>query len=247
MTPKPTPAPVNLVSEQRNCCDCGAEFTVEFEDDQFSRTIASWKKRCKPCWGKHDLQLQAEAERADEQKREDEWRSVCPALYCDTDIHHPDLSKTFIKAATGWSPNSSRGLGFIGGTGLGKTRCLFVALRRAFDAGFYIRYITHNAFSKLVLLAFAGEGEARKEAMLSLANLGKVGVLLMDDLGKAPATERADAELEEIIETRSANKLPFLWSSNAGGEWLEKRLGADRGAPLVRRLAEFTDIISLHK
>ena len=68
-------------------------------------------------------------------------------------------------------------------------------------------------------------------------------VLLFDDLGKAPSTEGVDAELFELVEVRTSNALPILWSANGGGRWLIDRLGADRGPALIRRLAEFTEVL----
>jgi hypothetical protein len=64
----------------------------------------------------------------------------------------------------------------------------------------------------------------------------------MDDLGKPPATDRADAELEELVEVRTSQLLPILWSANGSSAWLIKRMGPDRGEPLVRRLSEFSEI-----
>jgi hypothetical protein len=37
---------------------------------------------------------------------------------------------------------------------------------------------------------------------------------------------------------------PILWSANGTSAWLIKRMGSDRGEPLVRRLSEFCDIIA---
>ena len=112
-------------------------------------------------------------------------------------------------------------------------------MRRACDSGKSVRYITHNAFSVLVQKAFAGEHPDRREAWSTLDGLKYCHVLFFDDLGKPPSSERADAELLELVEVRTSHLRPILWSADGSSAWLTARLGADRGEALVRRLTEF--------
>lgn len=232
------------MTQTKQCQRCKRAFEVNLPDDQFSNVVVLMRKFCEPCG---EIEAQEATERFGRelmQKRENEWLSICPPLYANTDITHEGLNAAFRDAALAWLPSASKGIGFMGKSGGGKTRMLFFALRKAFDAQMSVRFISHNAFSKLVIDAFVnGQGESREEARRSLDNLAKVKVLLIDDLGKAPSTERCDAEIEELIETRGARMLPTLWSANGYGEWLIKRFGADRGEPLVRRLAEFSTVI----
>lgn len=199
---------------------------------------------CTSCSAAH-LEDSLAREREAEQKRVNErWYAICPPLYRETDITHSGIQASFRDAALAWEPSSTLGLGFIGGSGGGKTRMLMVALRKAFDAGLSTRFLSHNGFSKLVIDAFSNSaGQGRSEAKDALSWLARVRVLFLDDLGKAPSTERCDAELEELIELRGANFLPTLWSANGTSEWLIRRFGPDRGEPLVRRLGEFSTVI----
>lgn len=228
------------------CRECGTEFAYEDpeaseSDSMFMKAIRSFQRTlCDPC---ADKEL-AEKERAHEaylnQQQIERWNAICPPMYRGTDVSHPGLLADFRDAALGWKLQS-RGLGFMGNSGGGKTRLMFMALRKAFNLGAACQFLTHNQFSKLVIDAFSGEmkGEQRKR----LDFLGKVQVLFIDDLGKAPSTERTDAELEELIEIRGSNLLPTLWTANGHGEWLIKRFGPDRGDALVRRLAEFSTVV----
>lgn len=226
----------------KTCARCQIGFTVEKEND-FDYG-AMMKRYCDPCIPLVDAEIAEREEKDRLAKLEQKWASICPPIYRNTDITHQDLNPSFREAASKWEPFSERGLGFMGASGAGKTRLLFFALRKAFDADIGVRYISHNAFSKLVIEAFSsGSSVSKEEALRSLSALGKTRVLLLDDLGKAPSTERCDAELEELIEIRGSNLLPTLWSCNGYGEWLVKRFGADRGEPLVRRLAEFSTVV----
>lgn len=229
---------------QKVCQRCQETFTVE-KQNEFDYG-AMMKRYCDPCVPFVDAEIKEREEKERIAQLEQRWNAICPPIYRDTEITHPGLNPDFREAASKWEPFESKGLGFMGASGAGKTRLLFFALRRAFDADLGTRFITHNGFSKLVIEAFSsGNSVSKEEAQRSLSGLGKTRVLLLDDLGKAPSTERCDAELEELIEIRGSNLLPTLWSCNGYGEWLVKRFGADRGEPLVRRLAEFSTVVKV--
>lgn len=233
----PTPEPLPVTAK----CACGASFSY-VPVTLFGRSVFE-RKLCDKCQTQNDETL-AETEKIKlAGATEEKWQEICPPLYRDTD---PALiSCVAARAANDWNPKGESGMGFTGETGKGKTRALFLALRKAFELGRGCYAISHNKFSKTVQEAFSGEGVERGDARAILRKCQNVGVLLMDDLGKPPPTERADAELEEMIEHRAAHKLPILWSANGSSVWLEKRLGPDRGPALVRRLSQFSKPVSI--
>lgn len=188
----------------------------------------------------HDRKLEKEEAQKKTDAREAKWFEICPPLYRDTDP--TKISKKAVEAVNDWDSDFASGIGLTGETGTGKTRALFMALRKAFDAGDGCFSISHNKFSKTVQEAYISEGVERADARAILRRCQIVAVLLLDDIGKPPPTERADAELEELIEHRAAHMLPILWSANGSSVWLEKRFGPDRGAPLVRRLSQFSRV-----
>jgi DNA replication protein DnaC len=138
-----------------------------------------------------------------------------------------------------WQPGR-RGIGLLGKTRLGKTRGLFLVLKHALTSGISIDAISHGTFSNMVRLAY-GAGDAEAESRL--ARLYQADVVMLDDLGKAPSTERADAELELLVEHLTSHNRTILWSANGSKEWLTGRFGPDRGPALVERLREFTYVI----
>ena len=198
---------------------------------------------CPACFEIRNSAAAAVQKLNEEKQREEKWAEVCPPLYRDTDATR--INQRCVEASLTWDCNGTRGLGFVGETGSGKTRALYLALRRALDSGLRCASISHNSFSRCVQEAFAGEGTTRAAARERLNNLHRCPVVLLDDLGKPPATERADAELEELVEIRTSQLLPILWTANGSSAWLMKRMGADRGEPLVRRLSEFSEVIAL--
>lgn len=226
--------------EKAVTCGCGARYTTQ------AITLMGqeiYGKLCPTCILARNAEAEAEQRNTAALERQRAWEAVCPPSYRDTNPQDPRLNATALRLSAAWQPSGARGLGFTGETGSGKTRCLFLALRRAFEAGKSIAFVSHNHFSRLAQDSFMGEKVDDARNRLKLFH--RCGVLLIDDLGKAPKTERADAEMEELIECRTNSGLPILWSANASGEWLIKRFGEDRGPALVRRLAEFCDCHAL--
>lgn len=202
-------------------------------------------KVCRACIEASAAEAAAYGKRLDAERREEKWCRQCPTIYRDTNPADTRLDHAALNLAMAWPVASPRGLGFIGRTGKGKTRCLFLALRRAHEAGADVAAISHTKFSRVAMDAFSGDAEEKSIARQKLAHLHRADVVLIDDLGKPPSTERADSELEELVEDRTSEALPILWSANGSGEWLIKRFGVDRGEPTVRRLAEFSEVLTL--
>lgn len=225
----------------RPCIECTKSFTYE-PVMLFGKEIVA-RPRCPVCTEAAAARHQAQVDRDLSEQKKARWEKVCPPIYRDTDPARID--QECVEAATRWDVKSPRGLGMLGSTGIGKTRAAFIALRRAFDAGLACRAVSHNSFTRTVQTAFAGDGREREDAKALLDAFQRCDVLLLDDLGKPPPTERADAELEELVEVRTCNMKPILWSANGSAGWLIKRMGNDRGEPLVRRLSEFCDIITV--
>lgn len=245
---------------QRTCA-CGTTFTAKLRglafllaDAEFERTgyFPEYQENdfCTLC----DTCAKVQSDEWEKQQREEEerrrmgevnqkWRDKCPPIYQTSDLSHPGLSPEALKMVQEW--DGLRGLGIVGTTGKGKTRLLCCAIKRGMDAGWFAGFeiISHTAFSGVARRAACGDPKNEDER--KLRHLRDVHCLLLDDLGKAPNTERADAELEELIEYRTTHQLPILWTANGSGAWLEARFGPDRGPALLRRLTEFCDCITV--
>lgn len=66
-------------------------------------------------------------------------------------------------------------------------------------------------------------------------------LLYFDDIDKGPhQSERLESEFFDLLETRTSNLRPTLWTSQLSLSQLEKRFSAGTGPAIARRLAEFT-------
>jgi DNA replication protein DnaC len=104
-----------------------------------------------------------------------------------------------------------------------------------------VRAITAKQFERWCHRSFEKDGDARKQ----IAECHSAKVLFIDDIGKEKYTERVESEFYDLVEHRTSHLSPILWTANATGQELEQMMGEDRGVPVVRRLREFTEIISV--
>lgn len=236
---------LDQTTETIPCVACG----IAFDYHPYTIGVRFKRTECTQCaeqfikeWEKKEKADEQEKKQAEAMARhESRWNELCPKLFRDTDASR--LPAMLATAATDWQTDSSKVLALIGASGTGKTRAAFLALRAAHDSGMHCEAITHSALSKCARDAAFGDNTA--DARTRMEELEACDVLLVDDLGKPPSTERADADLEALIDYRYANCLPTIWTANSGGAWLASRFGSDRGKPLVRRLTQNALIVSL--
>ena len=231
---------LDQLQETKPCETCGKDFTC----NPYLMGIKFRRPNCGPCgdtlFAEHQAKEEALANAAKDERHEARWLELCPKLFRDTDANR--INPALISAIAEWTHDRT-GLAFIGTSGTGKTRAAFLALRKAFDAGLHCEATTHSALAQTARDAAFGERvEAARDRMEELQDCD---VLFVDDLGKPPSTERADADFEALIDHRYSHTLPTIWTSNSGGAWLAMRFGDDRGKPIVRRLTEGALIVKL--
>lgn len=146
------------------------------------------------------------------------------------------LPKAVIDYCRGWQPITGQGIGLTGSTGLGKTRLLCRVLMRLKCSWMYLpagKLSQHVSNQWKDSFSIAGEAER------ALIASRRVRVLFLDDIGDEKNTESVTAELKELVEWRTSHELPILWTSNLTEAQMRDKHG-ERGAAIVRRLAEFT-------
>jgi DNA replication protein DnaC len=248
-------------SKSRTCITCNHVFTFDPADYTWFRPEPDGTYRtffpdtCDQCQeqAKRDAQM---AEKA--AAREKQWQDTTPPLFRTSDeSRFPDM---LVKAITRHDITGPIGLGIIGTAGTCKTRAAFQLLRRYLDAGRRI-YATTGPD-----LAAAGAEQFREKpkrgefdlpapkdtgaaARRTLATCRTVDVLLIDDIEKAGVAKgelspRAQLELFTILDARMSHYLPTVWTSNADGQELASIFNANMSDPIMRRLEEFSTIIS---
>lgn len=172
-----------------------------------------------------------------EQARIEEFERVCPPLYRDTDPLKLPCNPEVTKLVLGWV-YGPKGLVLHGATGRGKTRLAYLLVRRLVLDGHSV-----SAFDPLSFAHRVGETFGEYQGERFIREQQRVDVLMLDDLGKAKLTERAEAELFGLVEHRIAHFKPLIVTTNFVGDKLSDKLSEDRATPLVRRLREFNECL----
>ena len=169
------------------------------------------------------------------------WEDVCPNEYLDTNPEDPRIAGLWNRVTEIDTHNS--GIGIIGARGSGKTRCLIHLARKRYPR-VLPAIVNHVELGKAATDATGGSTrETRTDAQHKLARWARCWILILDDVGKAASTERSTETLYAIVEERTSQQRQIWWSSELGANDLQSKLG-ERGPAILRRLAEFSTIIS---
>lgn len=220
---------------QKQCQECGKEFdapTIELCGHH-----CCFEKFCPTCKPIREEQERDVAAIRQERARLDEFERICPPLYRDTDPLKLPCNPEVTKLVLGWV-YGPKGLVLYGATGRGKTRLAYMLVRRLVLDGRSV-----SAFDPLSFAHRVGETFGEYQGERFIRDQQRVDVLMLDDLGKAKLTERAEAELFGLVEHRIANLKPLIVTSNFVGDKLSDKLSEDRATPLVRRLREFNECV----
>jgi len=222
--------------EATTCKFCGETFSFE---PIIGLPFSLKPTVCNACDQKNRV---AEADQA-KKMRYKSFQSVCPAIYRDTDPNHPSMppAEKLARILT-WQVGPV-GLILHGHSRTCKTRCAWLLIKKLIvDDCKSVVSMTSVEFADGCALA-ASTGADAYAAWKAWMN--DADVLFIDDLGKNKMTERVEADLYDVIETRTSNRKPILFTTNFAGKDLIHKFSEDRGKPIISRIREFTQSINL--
>lgn len=184
-----------------------------------------------------ELEAQEEKERLAKEAEIAKRRVLdIPSIYrVEFEPKKSQLPKHVIAAVREWMPSCGKGLGLTGTTGLGKTRLLVRVLMRLKCSWLFL---PSTKFAKCLTEQYE-HWPVGSEALAKLKTAKRCDVLLLDDVGQENATQNASSALYDLIEYRTSEGKPILWTCNLSGEELANQ-HKTRGPALVRRLREFS-------
>lgn len=167
---------------------------------------------------------------------------LCPPRYRDSDpARLPTAQLTDVLA---WKPNKDGiGLFLVGASRTGKTRCMWMLLKRLISEGITVRAFDGIGWTLAVSRAF-GEPSTTEDW---LDGLIRPDILFLDDLFKGKITEAQEQAVQGVLERRSAYMKPTFCTSNTDATMLASRMtengASDRAGSILGRIVEFCKVI----
>jgi len=195
----------------------------------------------------HAEQQRIIAQRKRKEAAEREARlEVIPPEMRRTDIARKDFNLGIWIRVEDWKPSCAKWLGIIGGAGQCKTRCLALLAVKLILAGHRLHWPTAVEFQERVDDLRSDIRAAREEAAAYFKHCKRTPILVLDDFGKNTWTPMVEKYLFSLIDHRKTHDLPILWSANTPPKLILKtgELSLDRGAPLIGRILEASNILN---
>lgn len=240
-------------TDSRICIDCQRSFDAAYHVMFERRCFHSL--RCDECEAIATEKAEKEKLAAELKIITDSWEAIAPVLYRTSDIKR--FPKKLQQIVADFDPVSQRGFGFSGRAGSCKTRASFQMLKVAHFRGHSCATINGVDFAKLSIDQFNDTpisggsclGGNRQtigtQAKRQLRRLADCDWSLLDDMDKCKFTPRAEEALYDILESRTSNARPTIWTCNANSNQLAAMFTEERSGAILRRLVEFAEVITL--
>jgi DNA replication protein DnaC len=225
----------------KKCKECGEDFeTEEVYMPELERRFV-FQSACQPCLDRLIQEREVQEKNEKIQKRENDFWEMVPAIYKTTD--ETKINSKLKRAIYEWKFGPT-GLGFKGPSGSQKTRAAVLLLHSLHKGGRSVFYLKATNLTKNAVEAFSEDKAIKKHALESIRHATECQALLLDDIGKGRLSPSAEESLYALLDTRTENMLPTIWTTNADSSQLHDMMSEDRADAIMRRLIEFSKIIT---
>jgi DNA replication protein DnaC len=231
---------MNLIL-QSNRCSCGTEYEYEAYI-QDGRTRHFDDGRCDACSEAYIAERKAEQENSRKESILHNLRETFgPNLY-ETDPTR--LSPRMQEIANSYT-FGPQGVGFVGVTNLGKTRCLFLIVKRLALEGKSFAFMTGPQLAQALKDTRSDDPRERHDARQSLEDARKATILVLDDIAQEKASGEVLTAFWDVLDTRRANNLPLFWTSNVPAAQFKGRFEESKADSVITRLKDISTIYPL--
>ena len=225
------------------CRSCGKQITPVVEPVIVcGRPFAIGPTVCTAC-----------AEATETEKRTIElsrWQRMCPALYTHTeigrlqdDLLHQGYDSRWMDEVLAWQ-YGSRGIVISGPTGVGKSRLMWLLLRRLLDVENRTAVFLNAVRFRTGVQAAGRDGTSEE----FVRRLVRTNVLYWDDLGQMHLTGAASEMLLHLLEERICAGRPILATTQYSGKGMDAQFERpEMGQAIRRRLNEFCRVVTVRE
>lgn len=226
-----------MTTETKSCRECGSIFSFEPLEMNGKRLFEP--DYCDECAEiLSTKQTKQEQRRAEDASRASFWDAI-PPIYRETDLKR--ITGKLKSILGNWDGGNA---GIIGPSGEGKTRTAVLLLEKV-HARKTTLFLSSSNFGRIVASQWSDNAPRRSATEFIISRAYSVDVLLLDDIGKGRMTDRAEAELHDLLEHRTSFKKVTIWTANSNARQLHAMFTADRADAILRRLTDNTTIITL--
>lgn len=225
----------NVWGEPQTCRACGRPLPDWTPITLFGRTLRFRPTICAGC-----------SEPCQKPAGRSEWERTCPEEYQRTDLDRleHDLRQrgydtNWLQPVLAWQ-YGRQGLLLAGPTGVGKSRVMWMLLRRLLDRE-HLSVVWVNAVRFRSSLQTAARDGATDDFVRPLV---RADALYWDDFGQTHLTGAASEMLLHLIEQRTSTGKPILATTQYSAEHLEYQFERpEMGLAIRRRLNEFCRVV----
>jgi DNA replication protein DnaC len=222
------------------CTNCNSTFHADVME--FNGREMSFQTLCQPCLDIATAKVELERAEKARKARLNEFWSMFPPIYEETDEKRLNAK---LRAEIQSYSYGSMGLGFAGESGAGKTRAMVLLMNRLHEQGKSVMFLKATRLTEIAYQRFDDDYKVKDAAKAAISKAKSADCLFIDDIGKGRLPQSAEELLFDIIDTRMEMQTPLFWTSNSKAKDLHNNFSPDRADPIIRRIGEFTTIITL--
>lgn len=183
-------------------------------------------------------------------KERSRWERLCPELYQHSDIarlegdlRRQSYDERWTHDVLGWQ-YGSHGLLLTGPSGVGKSRLMWLLLRRLLDDEHRSAVFLNAVRFRTGLQTAARDGTTEE----FVRRLVRTDILFWDDLGQMHLTGAASEMLLHLVEERVCTGRPILATAQYVGKGMDAQFERpEMGQAIRRRLNEFCRVVTVRQ
>lgn len=231
---------MNLIT-QTNRCSCGTQYEYQaYIQDGRTRHFDDGK--CDACNEAYITERKNEIEGARKAVIIRNLLDTFGPNLCDTEATR--LSPRLQEIASNYT-FGPQGVGFVGISNIGKTRCLFTIVKKLALEGKSFAFLTGPQLAQALKDTRSDDARERHDARKSLEDARKATLLVLDDIAQEKASGEVLTAFWDVLDTRRSKKLPLFWTSNVPAAQFKGRFEESKADSVITRLKDISTIYPL--